>query len=91
VATKLFFEGGFENTRVLVIGLKDTLLSKILTTDYRIGYAQILNVNESYKTIIVRVGKLTRKIHLQLNKFYRINVRDNELLVEEVSEELIYI
>ena len=90
--TKLFFEGGFNNTKVYVTGVKDTLLSKKLSTDYKIGYALIFKVKDKrYKTLNIKAGKLTKKVQLHPGKFYRINIRDNELIVDEVDEEPIYI
>jgi hypothetical protein len=90
LATKLFFESGFSKTKVVVIGSADTLLSKALTTNYRIGYAQILSIRVPYKSITIKVGNTTRKIQLKPNKFYTILLRDNELYVDELNEEPLY-
>jgi hypothetical protein len=90
IVTKLFFESGFNKTRVSVISAKDTLLLKTLTTNYRIGYASILGISRPYRSIDLRAGKLSKKIEVHPKKFYLINVRDNQLLVEETDEEPLY-
>src|SRR4030095_3304617 len=88
LVTKLFFEAGFNNTKVYVIGLRDTLLSKKLSTNYNIGYALIFKLKDKhYKTLNIKAGMLIKKVRLHPGKFYRINIRDNELIVDEVEEE----
>jgi len=92
IFTKLFFESGFKNTKVYVISLNHTLLSKKLTTDYKIGYAHIFSLkNKKYKNLLIKAGRIIKKVKLFSGKFYIINIRDNELLIDEVSEEPIYI
>jgi hypothetical protein len=91
IATKIFFESGFNNTKVSVVGLKDTLLSKKLSTNYKIGYAFIFKLpNKHYQTLTIKAGKLIKKMQLHTGKFYTVSIRDNELLIDEVDDEPMY-
>jgi hypothetical protein len=91
IATKFFFESGFNSTKVSVMSFKETLLSKKLSTDYKIGYAFILKLpNKHYRTLTIRAGKLIKKLQLNTGKFYIISIRNNELIIDEVDEEPMY-
>ncbi len=90
--TILYFEDGFDSTKVIVIAKRDTLYSGNVSSNYDKGYSLKLEIpNKSSRTIIFKVGDLKKKVKISADKFYRISVRDNKLLIYKASEKPIYI
>ena len=89
--TKLYFEEGFKNCIVTVIKNNNSLFKGVLTSA-SMGPAEIVEIKKptNSKIIIKACGKI-KNLFIKKNKFYRISIIDNIIIIKEVDEEPLYV